>query len=323
MGKTLGLAFLIILPLVPSVRAGAEPSEPLFKENPYSWMVQGVMEFPFYSFYVGAPAIHGHAYLPNFAPRLGPRVSYEDLGFIITFGLPQPRQEKQRRGDSTYKNVVLSSYWRQNAMDLYFQDFKGFYASSPFTELSFAKPARYPQLPDAHILNAGFNWYYVVNPTRYSLRAAFDQTEFQLRSGGSWVYHPFFNHLEIYLGNAFVPGSNPNALSAIPNLAAGRFDTLGLGAGYGYTYIRSYLFACIQGVLGPALQLQKLQRTEGGFTERVSYAGKLNVNFSAGWNYDRDVYGAKVLIDSLWARVENTEMYSSLVGIQIFYGRRF
>lgn len=297
--------------------------EPVFKEVDRPWMVQGVLEFPFYSFYLGAPAVHGVAYLPNFAPRMGPKIIYKDVGAQVTLGLPIPGTEKHRRGDTTHTGLNLSSYWRRVAMDLYYHRFRGFYVASPFTELSFNKPERYPQLPDARVLTYGVNFYFVFEPDRYSLRAAFDLTEFQTRSGGSWMYNPFFNHLQMSIGNEFVPGIGNDALIDLPNLASGRMDTAGFAFGYGYTYIFKHFFATAQGGIGPGVQFQRIQRNDGNDTEVITYAAKLNVNFSTGYNYVDYVAGFKVLLDTLWAEVSDTQVYSSLINAQFFLGHRF
>lgn len=155
--------------------------EPIFKDVDRPWMIQGILEFPFYSFYLGAPSVHGIAYLPNFAPRIGPKILYKDVGATITLGLPIPGNEKRRRGDTTHTGLVLNSYWRQNAMDVFYHRFRGFYVASPFTDLSFNRPERYPQLPDARVTTYGINWYFVVRPQDYSLRAAFDLMSFSSR----------------------------------------------------------------------------------------------------------------------------------------------
>lgn len=318
MGKALILFFFSTCAF-----AAEDPVQSNFKDVDHKWLVESVLEFPFYSFYVGAPDVNGVAYLPNFMPRLGPRIIYKDFGAMVTFSLPIPKEEVRRRGNSKEETFILNSYWRQNALDIYYQSIQGFYVDSPFTELSFNKPERYPQLPDTRVLNMGFNWYYVVTPNRYSLKAAFDQNEFQLTSGGSWVIHPFFTHFEMFLGDRLIPGSSSDMLSQLPNLASGRFDTMGMALGYGYTYIRSHFFLSAQGVWGPAIQVQRIQRSNGNSSEVLSFAAKLNVNGAAGWNHEDYVSGVKVLVDSLWANVIDTQLSSSLVSVQFFLGRRF
>lgn len=323
MGKTLRIWALILAASgALSVRA-QEPEEVRFEPVKSKWLIQSVLEFPFYSFYLGAPAVKGMAYLPNFAPRLGPRVVYRDLGATLTFSLPIPPVEKERRGDSRTTNFVLNSYWRHIAYDLYYQSYRGFYMSSPWTELSVHKPARYAQLPDTQVLNYGVNGYVLFNSENYSLKAAFDQNEFQRKSGGSWMANPFYNHLEMFLGNGFVPGSDADNTPAFPNVASARFDTLGTAVGYGHTYVDGNYFATAQGALGPGIQYQRIQRADGDRSDVFSLALKLNVNLATGWNYPEYTGGMKVLVDSVWARVQNTQVTSSLVKVQFFFGKRF
>lgn len=300
------------------------PVESTFKNVEHPWLVAGVFELPFYWFYLGAPAVRGEAYLPNFLPRLGFRAGYKDWGARLSVGVPMlGKSEQRRRGNSSQSGISLNTYWRQNAFDLYYQRFRGFYVSDPFTELSFNKPERYPQLPKTQVINYGLNWYYASRPERYSLKAAFDQNEFQLKSGGSWIWNPFYNHLETYLGDEFVAGSEPDGMQGLPNLASGKFDTLGMAIGYGYTHIYRNFFATAQGALGPGLQYQRIQRDDGNDSRVTSLAGKINVNVAAGWNYPTYVGGIKVLVDSLSAKVVDTQVTSSLITVQFFYGTRF
>lgn len=330
MGKTVSLFFIGLISLgvwgetaTPVDQPLTDPIEATFKNVEHPWLVAGVFEFPFYWFYVGAPALRGSAYLPNFLPRLGVRAGYKDFGAQITLGLPiLSKSEQNRRGKSTQNGISINSYWRQNAFDLYFQRIKGFYVSDPFTETKASKPARYPQLPDTSVTNWGMNWYYVTRPDRYSLKAAFDQNEFQLQSGGSWIFNPFFNHLEMFIGSEFIPGTE-SSVTSLPNLASGRFDTLGLAAGYGYTYINAHFFATAQAALGPGIQYQRIARGDGNDSDVMSLAGKLNVNLASGWNYPEYVGGLKVLVDSVYSRVVDTQVTSSLITIQFFFGQRF
>ncbi|HMN69346.1 MAG TPA: DUF4421 family protein [Bdellovibrionales bacterium] len=285
------------------------PVEASFKTVEKSWLTVGLLEFP---------------YVPNFQPRLGIKASYKDCGARVSLGVNLlSESEHARRGKSTQDGIALNTYWRQHAFDIYLQRFEGFYVSDPFTETKPSKPARFPQLPDTHVTNWGVNWYYATRPERYSLKAAFDQSEFQLKSGGSWIFNPFFNHLEVYLGSVFIPGSDPGSITELPNLASGRFDTLGLAAGYGYTYIRKAYFATAQGALGPGFQYQRIRRSDANDSEVSTAALKINMNLATGWNYPGHVAGMKVLVDSLYSRVLDTQITSSLITIQFFYGTRF
>lgn len=314
-----------------AVALPADPNKPSlvdqilspFAEIKLPRSVIGILDVPAYSFYLGAPSVHGVTYQPNFWPRIGVRLSWREWGTTLTFPLPMPEDEKRRRGDTVQTNIVLNKYWRQNAMDIYYQDFRGFYVSSPGTELSLRKAGRYPQLPDARVRNLGFNWYFAINPEKYSLRAAFSQSERQLESGGSWIWTCYYNHLSINLGANFIPGTGGGGIEGPPNLDSGHFDTAGFGAGYGYTYIRGHLFANAQLVMAPGLQYQFIENRDDNNSNRLTLAFKGNLNTALGWNLEEDVAGIKFLGDSLYSIVGDNQLWSTLFSGQIFYGRRF
>ncbi|MGZ6480294.1 MAG: DUF4421 family protein [Bdellovibrionales bacterium] len=296
----------------------------IFENFEDAFRLQGILEFPEYSFYLGGPAIQGVAYVPSFGPKLGPRILWKEIGVTMTFALPMPEVEKNRRGVSDQTEVILNSYWRQNAIDLYYLRVRGFYIASPWQEFSVHKPERYPQVPDAVATSFGFNWYYVLHPERYSLKAAFDQSEFQKESGGSWLASPFYNHFELSLGTRFVPGIGDDHVTGLPNLASGRFDTLGTSFGYGYTYIYGRFFASALAAVGPGVEYQKIGRSDGsGDVKNVSLAIKINVNGAMGFNFKNYIGGVKFLLDSLSANVSGTEVASNLVSGQVFFGARF
>lgn len=300
-----------------------DPSGDYFETFPSVFRIKAIAELPFYSFYLGAPNIKGVAYLPSFGPHAGANVTYKGLGAMATFALPIPETERYRRGTSAQTDLIFSTYWRQHGLDTYYQAFRGFYVSSPFRELSVHKPARYPQLPDAQVKNFGFNWYYSLDPNHYSLRAAFDEGEFQLRSGGSLLFNPFYNHLEISLGSVFLPGIGDNSVQGIPNLASGKIDSLGVSAGYGYSFVFGRYFISGQGAVGPAGQIQNIRPSAGSNEENFSLALKINVNAAAGWNGKEYLLGVKFLLDSLSSRVADTEFASNLISAQAFLGKRF
>jgi hypothetical protein len=309
------------LPLVPPEAIPNEPS--IFEGYPQPWLIEGILEAPLYSFYLGAPNVRGMAYLPNFAPKLGPRIYYRGAGMTATFALPIPQAELDRRGHTTEVSFIFNPFQRQFGFDFYYQHYQGFYEDNPLTELRTDKPDAYPQLPDAAITNAGVNAYYIFRPEHYSLAAAFNQTEFQTLSGGSWLINPFYNHLSLAVGSIFIPGSDPSGPQSAPAMQGGTFDTLGVGAGYGYAYIYQRCFVTLQGAVGIGPQFQEIDHDDGSEDRNLAFAAKMNVNLSGGYNWKTYLTGVKILVDSLSAQVGSVQMYSSLVSGQFFFGGHF
>jgi hypothetical protein len=292
-----------------------------FDTFPQNWLIEGFTDFSFYSFYLGAPAVRGVAYLPNFSPSLGVRASYR--GTSLAVALPLPAQEIERRGNSDQLSLIFNPYFHDFALDIYFQRYRGFYEDSPLTEVSPNRPTRYPQLPDTEVNNYGLTAYFALNPKKYSIRSAFQQIERQKKTGGSLLVSPFFNHLSIANDGRFIPGSDSNSPTTGPNLSDGTFDTIGLGAGFGIIFVDGPWFASVQGIGGGGPQYQRIKRADSTLEDRLSLALKLNGHVAAGYNGEQNTAGVKILVDSLSARVSDQQFSSTLFTGQVFYGSRF
>jgi hypothetical protein len=281
------------------------------------------LDFSFYSFYLGAPDIYGSSYLPNYAPKLGLQYGYRGYGARIGIPLSPPPDEVDRRGPSKETNYILSRHWRSFGVDLYYQSYKGLYAHKPMADFSSDRPQRFPQLPDAFVSNFGVNAYHVFSPDRYSLEAAFSQSEFQTASGGSWLLSFYYNHVQLSTGDVFIKGTDPTAPNKPPDINSGIFDTLGAGGGYGYAYIKGRGFIAGQGVLGAGLQYQRVSRITEGPTETLSPAINISANISAGINEKTYLWGVRGFWYSLSSRIRELQIASNTVSGQLFFGRRF
>jgi hypothetical protein len=297
--------------------------EPFFSPVVEVGLLRGLVEFPVYSFYLGSPDIYGVAYVPNFSPRVGAQLQWKDFGLTLTLALPIPKEEIDRRGQTDQLSFIFSRYWRQHGLDVYLQSYRGFYVASPLAEFRIHKPERNPQLPDAEITNVGLNYYQVLDPEHYSLMAAFNQMEMQLRSGGSALWTAFYNHLQMSRGQKFIKGTEPDALQEAPKLESGAFETLGLGWGYGYTWVISPIYVTVQGIAGAGAQYQNIDDEGGAIAEVTTAALKLNGNAAVGSNYKSYTFGEKILVDTLLSDIHGTHVYSTLLNGLLFFGARF
>jgi len=154
---------------------------------------------------------------------------------------------------------------------------------------------------DATVTNAGFNWYYVYHPESFSLKAAFDQTEFQRESGGSWLIIPYYNHLECLSAPASFRGKAMTASAAWPNLHRAVSIRWAL---HSVTDILTSTgaFSRQRSDQRGRGQLQRLNRAEGTSVQ-PGLALKINVNSAAGWNFKEYVGGLQFLFDSLSCNV--------------------
>lgn len=320
------LTLLCLCFLGPITAAAEEKKDALlsvFEEVSFPGRAEGFLEFPIYSFYLGAPNIQGEAYVPNFSPRFGLTLGWKEISLSSSLALPLPRSEVDRRGQTEQSNIIISRYWRNLGFNLYYQFYRGFYIASPWAELDRNRPARYPQLPEAEAINWGIHFFISLRPDQLSLSAAMGQGEIQKASGGSYFLMPFYNHLQLARGANFIQGTDPNATQVIPEVRDTHLDTIGATGGYGYIYTQDGFFASGLGGLGPGIQFQQISDSGGNKNGIMNIAGNFNLGISAGKNIQEASFGMRVLASCLASSVATLPVFSTFFDAKIFYSRRF
>jgi hypothetical protein len=303
----------------------SQEEEPRFESVEKTWKLQPFLDFPSYSYYLGAPDVHGHAYVPNFSPRLGLTVGIRQIEVTYASALEMPEEEIQRRGQTEQNSLILQTRWRSMAVDLYVQNYRGLYAGNPLTEVDTQRPKRYTQFPDAAVNNFGINFYYLFSEDKYSFKAAFNQKEIQTQSGGSFFLMPFYNHLDLQTGNRIIVGSDPNSLQVLPKMKSINLKTLGLVYGFGYTWVipNSSWYWVGQAGVGPAVQYQQEMSRQNSETLATALAGKFNFNSALAKNTQDETFGIKIIWDTMYSRLGSLDMYSTVIVGSFFYGYRF
>lgn len=301
------------------------PETPLekFKEWVEPGTIKTFIELPLYSFYLGKPDVsHGVAYLPNSALRLGTNIFWKSLALVLSVALPIPKEEIDRRGNSDQFNLILEKYWRDYGVSAYYQNYRGFYISNPVSELDFHKPDRFSQLPDAESKSYGVNFYKTLDDLSYSLKAGFAQKEVQNESGGSYLLTAFYNHLELNLGNKFIPGSSTDTPQIAPSLKSVRLDTIGGGGGYGYTWVFEKFFITAQGTANVGIQNQ-IVKSNSVDDQSVAPAFKVNAQLSTGYYFENSILGIQALGDTTFSTTKEVDIYSTVLNAYLYYSYRF
>ncbi|KYG61658.1 hypothetical protein AZI86_18355 [Bdellovibrio bacteriovorus] len=296
-----------------------------FEEIQKPYLLRPFLELPTYSFYLGAPDIKGYAFVPNYATRLGLTAGWKENQITLAFSLPIPKEEIDRRGRSEQQSLIIHTHIFDYDIDIYSQYYRGFYAGNPVTEFSFNKSERYTQFPDASVTNMGANLYIVFDDTRYSPRAAFDQTKIPLVDGGSWFVMPFLNYLVLDMGDKIILGSESDALQTFPDVNHLHLVSLGSTVGYGHTWlIPAYAAAfSAQSSLGPAIQSQTLENPGVAPEKTWGFSAKWGLKLSLAHNSQDQMVGARIFLDTLYSRLGTQDIYSTLMAGQVFYGYRF
>lgn len=181
------------------------------------------------------------AYLPNSPFNIGVGFNYKMIGINLGFNLPVINQNVLY-GKTRFLDLQSHVYGRKLTVDLYLQRYKGFYQPNTDFLLNNNNRQVYKR-PDLLTLNAGIEFQYLFNWSKFTFRGAFLQNEVQLKSAGSPI-------LGFYLGTITIDADS----SVIPiNIKYATFfndyqfyhsnvRSATLSVGYGYTFVLPYHF---------------------------------------------------------------------------------
>lgn len=159
-------------------------------------------------------------YMPNNPLNLGAGISVKNtvINMIFDYGL-FPLKGKAY-GKTKLTDFQIHNYRKHLVLDLFIQRYKGFY-----DPLSVDRGI--VSYPDLSVSQIGGEGTYVFNGNKFSVRAAFEQSEKQLKSAGSFLLGGGVYFQKIGLDSMMLI----NGRSPINN-----FQT-GLNLGYGYSWV--------------------------------------------------------------------------------------
>lgn len=244
-------------------------------------------------------------YMPNAPYSIGLGLSWGKSSIGFGYGFPFMRDKK--KGDTKSNTLAFQYhyYGRNFIADVSYQDYKGLY-----TETENKDNVHF--YPDIHIKQYGVLWQYVFNGKKLSYRAAFNQTERQLKSAGSFL-----------LGG----GATYNTLKAETSLNLNEKNyiknaQLGINAGYGYTWVVSK-YVYVSGTLSLGFNLGS--EYMGNFNlDKVRIYPSVYPRIAFGYNQDSWSLRLSAINNLTHISFTKAEKLSFMTGnIQISFIKRF
>lgn len=227
--------------------------------------------------------------------------------------------DEEKYGKSTYENYTMFFYGRQYGVDLYYQRYKGCFLNNPG---DFGLQEGDPETirPDLELSALGLNAYFVFSGD-FSMVAAFNQTERQLRSGGSFLFMVSLMRFVIDSDGPLFPAGHDGGGYA--GFRGGRFYSMAASPGYAYTFVYYSLYITLGVFLGGGLVYQEMDVAVG---EKTSYSlmFRSSVKAALGYNGERFFAGLLVVYDNV-----SNGMWSALgvdyllFNYELFAGTRF
>lgn len=215
-------------------------------------------------------------FIPNKTVSAGLGVTYKFATLNLSFGILKPDEE---RGETRNLDIQLHRYGRRFTTDLIAQFYKGFYLS----DQSYASGTNsYYVRPDLAVTALGGSFQYVFNHRKFSYRAAFQQTELQKKSAGT-----FLLGFELYMGrfrgdSTLIPESIAERVQN-PTLRKMRFIEIGPNIGYAYTWVYKKYFIAAGASIGINAGISRFYDNTGGNTI-MGVSPNSIIRFSSGYN---------------------------------------
>jgi Domain of unknown function (DUF4421) len=229
-------------------------------------------------------------YRPNGNYNMGIGASYRRLTLNIGFPIPFVNSDDEAKGRTRYLDAQATLHTQRQASNLFLQVFRGYHITSHDpSRIGWEQTTSYPYRPDLVQFNIGISSLRIVNHTRFSYRAAFNQDAWQQRTQGTWLYGGYATCYVVKADSALVPARLLDQFGSAATITRGLFVDVGPMGGYAHTFVhRKHWFLTVSGALGagPSVQHLRLPAAEGIIT-RVDLGPGWHAQFRAGIGYNR------------------------------------
>ena len=174
------LPFIFVYITINSTIAVAQDRDSLYiRSLPYKMWAKTSILSKFIEIHDGE-----NSFTPNYPFMAGAgvglhKIRYVNLSFAISL-FPLKNESGLR---SYITDIQIHSYSKKSLFDAYYQSYKGFFVEK---ELKNGQK-QYSLFPAFSLRQAGIEYTHIYNHRRFSARAAFEQSELQIRSAGSFL----------------------------------------------------------------------------------------------------------------------------------------
>jgi hypothetical protein len=260
------------------------------------------------------------SYKPNGNYGMGLGMYLFEIGFELTFSVQPKTSTQYLYGHSRVSDLqanILGKHW---GIDVFTQNYNGFYR----TDKNISVPANmpYPQRPDISTWNTGVNGIYLFNKNKYSIRAAYNFSERQLRSGGSFLLTGTLNTFSLRADSAIYGAHYENIFGASADFSKMDYTTISVAPGYAHTFVFRNLFFNGSLSIGPANHWVYIQSATASKYE-IKLNNFVDLRLSIGYNSDRFFSGISFVTQARNIKFEQVQFTSSNSIFKIVLGYRF
>ena len=250
-------------------------------------------------------------YAPNTRTYMGLGVYLFDIGLEFSFELPESDQQIEEFGETEIFDLQSNIYAKKWGGDFAYQRYKGF----------FVQNATDRRRPDLSLFNIHANLFYVFNHKKFSYRAAYNLSEYQKKSAGSFILSTYFSRFLVKADSAIL-SPDQSAVSAEGDFVRGSFTTLAIMPGYAHTFVWKQLYINLALSLGPGYQWISYTPVDDANRSVSSFDALVNFRSALGYNGKRFFGGISFFNQTLNAVIDDVEITSFSGNIKLFFGLR-
>jgi hypothetical protein len=252
---------------------------------------------------------------------VGLKLQHKWLGFAFSYS-PKKLQE-DKKGTSTFTNLVLNSYGKKVGFDVYYLNYKGYYIQNykSFPALdSLVSDGKFPQRSDLQTLSVGFNLYYIFNSQKFSYRAAFANNDWQKKSAGSFTLTTSFNYYQITADSTIIVRKLDHNAAEETKIKSGDFYSFGLMPGYAFTLVvAKHFFLTFTPSVGGMYQIQNYYTDTGLLVARHAIIPRYMARLGIGYSGSKFYSGFSSVGDAYSIPLAKNEVLNYTIGNVTFY----
>lgn len=256
-------------------------------------------------------------------PRIGIGASYKWASFLMSI-TPLYKENQEAKGSNSQMDIQWNLYLKAINTDLRYQKYSGYYLRNSKSLKSWDMNEKgYYKRPDLNVESIGVNLRYKFNWKKFSAKAAFSQTERQLKSAGTAMIGVRWNYLGVQADSAIVPSIIQPSFQDFDQNQLRIYDQ-GIGLGYSYSFVKKNWFLNVTAMPFALYQIIHLENTSIDKSETLqSLQFIFQCRGAIGYNSVSDYCGITFVSDQMRSRWKNsTDISYNFANVKLFYARR-
>ncbi len=239
----------------------------------------------------------------------------------IAVAVPLDQKNEYIYGSSDARDLQLNLFGKKWGIDLFNQKYEGFYITDPRVKIPPSTP--YPQHGDITTRNVGVTGHYVFNNKKFSFRSAYNFTEKQLHSAGSFILFGSISRFKTVGDSALLGEDYAQAFGNAATIKEIKSTSLSVAPGYTYSLIHKGFF--INGALavGPAHNWLFYETESNQTRNDIKFSTFFVARIGMGYNGDRFFTGISYTNQGNNAKFDIIQLMSSTGMLKILFGYRF